>query len=381
MLAEWALAGEIALRQGPVDDDHPRRARDVALVEDAPGEDRDAQRLEIARRGDPLLGEGLFAARILAPLDAEPPVGPSAERDVADQGCGLDARERLRALTHLAEEGGLLLRLRVAAGRQEEIAADHALGVETLVDGEQPVEAAQEQAGADEQGERERHLGHDERAAQALAGRPAGGPARAFFHHLGQVRPRGAQRREEAEEQPREEGQGQRETQDLRIDRGLGEPRHAARAERAQTRHAGPGHEHTAAAANERQQQALDQQLPHEAPARRAERRPDGDLPPPHRRAREQQVRHVGARDEEHHGHGAGEGDEEGPRIADHEALQGEETDVLVRPHGLLQPASEGHGPLLGLREAKPGAQAPEHVQELHVARRVFSRVEPQVHP
>ena len=103
--------------------------------------------------------------------------------------------------------------------------------------------------------------------------------------------------------------------------------------------------------------------MPHEAPARRAERRPDGDLPPPHRRAREQQVRHVGTRDEEHHGHGAGEGDEEGPRIADHEALQGEETDVLVRPHGLLQPASEGHGPLLGLREAKPGAQAPEHVQ------------------
>src|SRR4029434_1344895 len=110
-----------------------------------------------------------FAGRILAPLDADSPVGPSAERYVADQGCGLDARERLRALAHLAEEGGLLMPLGIAAERQEEIAAEHALGVEALVDGEQPFEAAEEQAGADEQGERERHLGHDERAAQTLA--------------------------------------------------------------------------------------------------------------------------------------------------------------------------------------------------------------------
>ena len=75
-LAERALAGEVALREGLVDDDHRRRAGDVALVEDAPGEDRRAQHLEVARRGDPLLGEGLrLPARILAALDAEPPVG------------------------------------------------------------------------------------------------------------------------------------------------------------------------------------------------------------------------------------------------------------------------------------------------------------------
>ena len=131
-------------------------------------------------------------------------------------------------------------------------------------------------------------------------------------------------------------------------------------------------HEHAGAAAEQRQEQALDQQLPHEAPARRAERRPDGDLAPPYRRAREQQVRHVGAGDEEHHGHGAGEGDEERPRIADHEALQGNELDVLVRHLGLLQPARERRGPLLGLREVEPGAQPPEHVQEVQVARRVL---------
>ena len=124
----------------------------------------------------------------------------------------------------------------------------------------------------------------------------------------------------------------------------------------------------------QRQQQALDQQLPHEAPARRAERRADGDLAPPHRRAREQQVRHVGAGDEEHHGHGAGQREEERPRFADHEALQRNEPDAVVGHLGLLQPARERRDPLLGLREVEPGLQARRDVQEVQAARRVVRR-------
>ena len=48
------------------------------------------------------------------------------------------------------------------------------------------------------------------------------------------------------------------------------------------------------------EQQALDQQLPHDAPARGAHRVAHGDLARPCRRARQQQVGDVGARDQQH---------------------------------------------------------------------------------
>ena len=53
-------------------------------------------------------------------------------------------------------------------------------------------------------------------------------------------------------------------------------------------------------AAGEREQQALDQQLPDDAPARRAHRVAHRHLARPRRRARQQQVGDVGAGDEQH---------------------------------------------------------------------------------
>ena len=55
-------------------------------------------------------------------------------------------------------------------------------------------------------------------------------------------------------------------------------------------------------AADRREQQALGQQLPDQPPARRAERQPDRHLFLPGRRARQQQVRDVGADDQQHQG-------------------------------------------------------------------------------
>ena len=53
-------------------------------------------------------------------------------------------------------------------------------------------------------------------------------------------------------------------------------------------------------AAGDREQDALDERLRHDLPARRAHREPHGGLTAPRDRAREQQVRDVGAGDEQH---------------------------------------------------------------------------------
>ena len=70
--------------------------------------------------------------------------------------------------------------------------------------------------------------------------------------------------------------------------------------ERREDPDAAAGQHQTARAAERREQAALDQQLAHEAPARRADRRPDRELPPPHARPDQQQVRDVRARNQEH---------------------------------------------------------------------------------
>jgi hypothetical protein len=58
--------------------------------------------------------------------------------------------------------------------------------------------------------------------------------------------------------------------------------------------------EQTERAGDQREQHALDEQLPDDLPAARADRHADADLRGPTRRAREQQVGHVGTRDEQH---------------------------------------------------------------------------------
>ena len=76
--------------------------------------------------------------------------------------------------------------------------------------------------------------------------------------------------------------------------------------------------EHTG---DERQEDALHQQLPHQAPARRANRHAHGDLTRALRRARQQQVGDVGAGDQEHEADRAHQRQEHGAYRAGVEAL------------------------------------------------------------
>ena len=92
----------------------------------------------------------------------------------------------------------------------------------------------------------------------------------------------------------------QRKQQDVAVDSDLIHPRKPIRRHRQKDPQAAPADEHSGGAADQTQQQALGQQLLEQAAASRAKRQADGDLSLPSCPARQQQIRHVGAGDQQH---------------------------------------------------------------------------------
>ena len=83
--------------------------------------------------------------------------------------------------------------------------------------------------------------------------------------------------------------------------------------------------------ADGRQQQAFGEQLANQAPAAGAERRADGDFTITPGGARQQEVRDVGAGDEQHDQHRGGEQLQRAPHVADEQLLEREQADVPFR--------------------------------------------------
>ena len=82
--------------------------------------------------------------------------------------------------------------------------------------------------------------------------------------------------------------------------------------------------------AGERQQHALRQQLPDDAAAAGADCRPNGDLAPPPRRAHQQKICDIGARNEQHERNGAGQDEKGLPHVADERFLKRRDAEALV---------------------------------------------------
>ena len=97
--------------------------------------------------------------------------------------------------------------------------------------------------------------------------------------------PVGSETSQREREQPRVDASGRRRQREL-----LHQPHRPVR------------QDHSGDAAQQRQHRALGEVLPRHAPRPRPERQPDRELAAPRDRARQQQVRHVRARDDEHEG-------------------------------------------------------------------------------
>jgi hypothetical protein len=216
--------------------------------------------------------------------------------------------------------------------------------IEASVDATDRDETAHEKARAGEHDERECDLGGDEYAARA---------ATAGIGSAGQGR-------RQSEEQPTEDGGrgGNENHADIEAD-GL-KSRQLFGTERDQGANAAPGDEQAKRASQRGERHALGEQLAHQLP-RRTKGGADRYLPLPHAGARQQQVGHVDARDQQHERHSAGQNQKCRAGLADQVVVQRFELDAPVRIFGIMRFQARrdgihlGLGPLDGGGRREPG--------------------------
>jgi hypothetical protein len=133
------------------------------------------------------------------------------------------------------------------------------------------------------------------------------------------------QGRRQREQQRRGERESRREGHGAGVHRGGERPRHVRGQLPLEHVQAGPREHQADAGGHQSEQQALGEELPHEAATAGAEGRADGDLAVAALGAGEQEVRDVRAGDEHEEPHGAGEQEKRRPPRPD---------DLVVEPHG-----------------------------------------------
>ena len=210
-----------------------------------------------------------------------------------------------------------LLAFLVARGRQRDFHRQHLVGAESGIHLLKLPQAADQQAGADEQHDRHRDFGDDQQLARAAADRRALRAA-AFLQRVVEVLLRQVEGRHQAEQHARRHRRDQREDEHAAVQSDLIGARDAGRGKRGQ-RACGPERDQQAAGgAEQAERRALGQHLPHQLLSIRANRRAQGELTQPAGAVRQQEVRDVRARDEQDDDDRRAEQKDDRPRFADH---------------------------------------------------------------
>ena len=241
------------------------------------------------------------------------PGAPLAKRHRVGDRRGVHAGQRLQTFEHRQVE----LPLRVDVGIPREVAENlrrqHAVrsipGLDTL----QAVEAGQQQAGADQQHHRDRHLRHDQRALDSLAAAGVAGLAAALLQRVDEIDP-AAERRQRAEQHSGQDRNAEREDQHDRIQRDLARARRKPADERGQHVDGQPRDADADGAADHGEQRALGQQLPHQAAAAGAERGAHRQLAIAAQHPRQREVGDIRARDQQHQSGDAEQDQQQLPR-------------------------------------------------------------------
>ncbi len=238
----------------------------------------------------PILGADLHPlGRDLAPglVPGHGQVGGASHR--------CDPRQRRKVAFDLLEELRPLFRGHLVAV-QAHGDPRRPLGLEARVHAHEPNEAVGQDAGARDQHHREPGLHHHEQAPQAA---PAAGPrARAVPERLTQAPLPQVERGHEPEEDTRERGKGEAEEEDPARDSNLAQPRDPARAVGSEAFDPQVRDSDAGEPGQERQHQRLHQELAGETAAPGPQAGPDRHLPFPLRGPHQEEVGHVGARDQ-----------------------------------------------------------------------------------
>ena len=234
------------------------------------------------------------------------------------------SERRVQPFEQLIEEGAALVVLRIGRVRQRDAKSEDVLRPEAGVDARELREAAQEERGADEQ-----HDGHRDFGDQEAASHPPSARRRrrssALLEHRANRAARRLPRGREAEEDACREGDAKREEQHRQVDRDVGRARNAARAQRLDRTNGQIREQEPDGAAGQGQDDAFGEHLQDEPAAAGAESRADRDLFPADRRAHQQQVGDVRARDQDDHADGREEREQRRADPGDHVLLQADD--------------------------------------------------------
>ena len=174
--------------------------------------------------------------------------------------------------------------------------------IETGRDVLHPLEASDEQRGANEQHDRERDLAGDEHALHTLASSDAA--AAAAREGISAVAACRLQRRREREQQRRRDTARKRQNDEPQIEANIGNSRQFRR-RGAECGDAPVRDEQTGGGADDREHDTFDEQLADDRPAMRAEHEPDRDLLLAPHRVGQHETRDVAAGGEQHERDGA----------------------------------------------------------------------------
>jgi hypothetical protein len=261
-----------------------------------------------------------MVAKYAGPMDcvliSTPSLGRAVRSGNADRGAGVTALVRTwEPITdrgdagHLSQAGqqhvAVLFLIRILpCARIVERECDHVLRDESRIDGAQARQAVREQSRRHHQHHGKRHLHHHQNFAKAGARAAAGLLRPAILQGGGGIERRGAQSRRQPEQDGRKNRDAQREPQHGRIRRDVESFIGAGRQKQEHVALAPNGECQAQNAAQQGQQQAFDQPLPHQPPARGAQREAHGNFAAARGSARNQQVGHVRAGDQQHQAHG-----------------------------------------------------------------------------
>ena len=198
--------------------------------------------------------------------------------------------------------------------------------IEAGIDGLELHECANQQRGSDDQNQREGHLRHDQYGAELAAAKADAGAAAALVERGSKVGARGADRRHEAEENPGEDRDAEGKEQDGWIEghaaSGFADSRKIPGADGQEQTDASESENEAEKAAGQRERQALGQQLADDLEATSAERGAGRELALSYRGAHQQEIRDVGARNEQHEADRAEQNQQRLPGIANDRFLQ-----------------------------------------------------------
>ena len=175
------------------------------------------------------------------------------------------------------------------------------------------------------------------------------------------------ERRQNAEDQPREHGEREREREHREIQLDGVQARDRGRRPRAQPPEPRFRQNETERSAHAGHQHALAQQLPHEAATRGPERGAHRQLATARRRARQQHVRDVGAGDQQHQADRAQQDQQRDAGVSDHGLQDGPQLEAKLAIRigmGAGLPLREVGELRAGLRQRHPGPEARHHSED-----------------